>query len=200
MYFHEAFPWTLETWKRLQNAVKNQDGLIIRWWWGPYNQPALEALKYAAKFELNVDEFNRIIEDLSCPTAPKKFQKGMQIKGIAESDGRVPALDPILNMKQARSYLSGANFLDPKKGDIVLPTVSELKTILESNGKVWRPHVYGTREFEVVSTQLTKSSSALNSFQKMAAWSKLEVIERLYGNLYSWSELRFECIYKDAQE
>lgn len=186
------FPWTEDQVTELLRGFAGNTSFSVRWPWASFHSTGFIALRWAAFNNMSVPEFYKTLEDLSAPSAPKKYLKDFQNAGILDFDDRIIPLNPALAMKQTFK-MAKENIQEFKRTDLVLLTVNDLLKRDPTLESLWRPIFNEDSSF--IEKWLSKDPTLLNSFQCLSPWNQLKVVECLVGVAKPLSVLNFERIY-----
>jgi hypothetical protein len=161
----------------------------VTWFWQPFHQIGIDALNFAKAYNLNTQEFEEIISDLSCTVAPTELKEELVLLDGLDSDGRIKSLNPEYYIRQSMK-LWPDTLEKMFENQIYLPKISDLRKKL-SFDKTLIPLLYETSEYRIATNFLTSQPLLLQKFHTLQAWDQLELMESLLGTIFSTSLLKF---------
>lgn len=188
MIFERAFPWRPHDFTALVAAFETLDKIEVKWYWEPFHAPGMRALKFAARKKFTPEQFEQILEHLSCPQAPPQFKKKLQNLGVCDESGRALPLDPRVSFRG--TYFAAQRQVDVFENSFC-PKIIDLRAKV---GHAFRPEIIGTAEFTELSSWLTNRPEVLKRFHGSDEWKQIELIEVLFGVHKSSSSLHFSRI------
>jgi hypothetical protein len=187
-----TFPWTKQIASQLFKGFAGNTSFKILWPWAPFHKPGFKALKWAAAKKMSTPEFYEILNQLSCPSAPRNVQNRLRKAKLIDHIDRILPLDPSLAIKKT-FVLANENLKIFADDSVVLFTVEDL---LEANPEIeslWRPVC--TDEKSLIDRWLLRDQTLLKTFHDSNSWNQFKIIESLVGLTKPSSILNFERIY-----
>lgn len=186
------FPYTEESVLKLLKKFDSDENFSLDWHWASYHKTGMTALKWSAEKNMTASELYTLLEDLSCPAPPQKFERRFGRAGLLDLDNRIWALNPATAI-EVTFKTAGQNMFRFQKKVLIL----SVDDLLKRKPQVltdWRPSF--EEDQGIVEKWLSKDQSLLKSFQGAPIWDRLKVVEALIGVTKALSVVKFQRITK----